>query len=53
MMTLSSSAKIAVAVAVFAVAVACTVALTTDLTPTFAAASTQQSYPLGGVRNFV
>jgi hypothetical protein len=46
MMTLSRSAKIAVAVAVFAVAVACTVALTTDVTPTFAAASTQQSYPL-------
>ena len=46
MMTLPGLTKIAAVVTLFAVAAICTGALTRDVTPTTAAASAQQSYPM-------
>ena len=46
MFTLSTFPKIAIALTLFAAAAVCTVALSTDITPTTGATSTQQSYPM-------
>lgn len=46
MITLSKLGTVAGATALFTVVAICTVALTTDVTPTTDAAATQQSYPM-------
>jgi hypothetical protein len=46
MFTLSTFPKLAIALTLFAVAAVCTVAFSTDITPTTDAAATQQSYPM-------